>query len=371
MLTWLELTWFAILLFYFIFDFILYIWVLKIPVSSKQRNVNQHHISVIIAAKNEASNLKDNLPYILNQDYPNFEVVVVNDQSEDNSLKVLKTIAKSYKRLKIVNVKLGLKSSKKNALNEAIKVAQNNYLVFTDADCKPLTQHWLAEIQASFKTENSVIIGFSPYRKTKGFLNKLIQFETLQTAINYFGFSKLGMTYMGVGRNLAYTKSLFKKLNGFQSHQHILSGDDDLFVNQATVLANFELCLNPKTFVESKPKTTFQSWMDQKRRHITTSSHYKTKIKLSLGFQYFIKLAFWILVFPLTIFLEFQNDLQGLFVGIFVLGLMLKMLMNRNVFQKFQTKGLWISQYFLEICLVLFQLYWFMFNLLTPKKTWT
>ncbi len=369
MLTFIELTWFTLLLLYFTSDILLFV-IIKLIAKSKLTSQQQLTLSVIIAAKNEVDNLAKNLPFILNQNHPDFEVIVVNDQSKDDSLSLLESLAKQYKYLKIVDIDYDLKSSKKQALSQAIKVAQNEHLIFTDADCKPLDENWLSEIQNYFLTENTIILGYSPYQKSKGILNKLIRFETLQTAVNYFSFSKLGMTYMGVGRNLAYTQSLYKKLNGFQSHKHILSGDDDLLINQASTLADFRLCLDSKTFVESQPKTTFKSWISQKRRHLTTASHYKISHQIILSCQYLIRLLFWFVALPIIFVLESHHDYHGWFVITLLIGLILKWLIGRKVFKIFQEDDLWVLNYFLELSLILFQFYLFMFNLLSRKNNW-
>ncbi|MGX1024875.1 glycosyltransferase [Psychroflexus sp. MBR-150] len=370
MLTWLELTWLIWLLLYFVFDLLLYLSFLNIPDHCYPQKEHKK-LSVIIAAKNEANLLKKNLPFILKQHHPEFEIVIVNDQSDDETLNILKTFAQNYSNLKIVNIKDGKASSKKNAVQKGIEIAKYEHLVFTDADCKPLSHNWLSEIQHYYKDKNSIILGFSPYQKKRGFLNQLIRFETFITALNYFAYSNSGMSYMGVGRNLAYTKSLYNSLNGFKSHQHILSGDDDLFINQASASANFRLCLNPKTYVESQPETSFKSWLAQKRRHITTAPHYKVLHKYLLAFQYLTRLMFWGFVLPSTILFEIENELSGWYISLLLVLLCTKMLINRKIFKKLLTKDLWLSQYFLEIILVLFQFYLFMFNLLSPKKTWS
>ncbi len=190
-------------------------------------------ISVIICARNEAKNLLQNLPLILEQNYPDFEVVVVNDRSWDGTKEVLDDFAKNYNNLKIVTVGEGAKfiAGKKFAATMGIKAAAHNWLVFTDADCYPASNNWLMDMQPPDDDAKEIVLGYSPYLKKDGLLNALIRFETFFTAVNYLSFALKGMPYMGVGRNMAYKKSLFFENKGFAAHMHIPSGDDDLFVN--------------------------------------------------------------------------------------------------------------------------------------------
>ncbi len=263
-------------------------------------------ISVIICAKNEAENLKQFLPIILEQDYPNFEIVLVNDASYDNTLDVMETFAKTHSKIKIVNVKNieAFWGNKKYALTLGIKAATNNYLLLTDADCKPISKQWIATMSSHFSNTKSIVIGYGGYKKSKySFLNTLIRYETLLTAIQYFSYTKIGMPYMAVGRNLAYRKDVFFKANGFMNHMNIRSGDDDLFINQVANSKNTSICFTKGSFTESLPETSFKDWFKQKRRHISTSKYYKLKHKFMLGLFYMSQLLFWVLGIILLSFL--------------------------------------------------------------------
>ena len=360
--------WIAILLFYFLFDFLLYFSVLYIQ--TKVSHAKALPLSVIIAARNEAKNLNENLPHILNQNYPVFEIIVVNDQSNDNTENVLKTYSKKYQNFRYLNRDSNNKSSKKKALDVGIKAAQYEHLIFTDADCKPLSKHWLERIQNYFSEEKPMVLAYSPYEKRKGVLNHLIQHETLQTAINYFGFANLGMAYMGVGRNLAYTKKIYHEFNGFEDHKHLLSGDDDLFVNQVSKKYELGLSLHPESFVKSQPETDLKSWIQQKRRHITTAPHYRIQHKLLLGFQYLIKVLFWFVAIPLTLFLEYKNGFSMYYILILFTLLTLKGIIAHRVYKKFKVDAFKISSYVWELLLICMQFYIFTMNTISPKKTW-
>nr|MBC7614280.1 glycosyltransferase [Pseudopedobacter sp.] len=255
-------------------------------------------VSVIICARNESKNLQKNLPHILNQDYPDFEVVVVNDCSIDNSEDILRTFQDSYSNLKVVKIEEHprYKTAKKFAVTLGIKATSNEHLIFTDADCIPNSNQWISLITRHFQSpEKEIVLGFSPYDRYKGFLNKLIRYETFQTALNYFSFALIGMPYMGVGRNLSYKKSLFFKGKGFASHMHIPSGDDDLFVNQNATLENVSIEFTLDAQVLSEPERTWKAYWNQKKRHLGAGKVYKKQHQLNLGLQAASAICFYFL----------------------------------------------------------------------------
>lgn len=173
-------------------------------------------VSVLICAKNEAENLEKNLPYILEQEYQNFQIVLINDASIDNTLKVMESFAHRDSRIKIVDVRNNEAFwGKKYALTLGIKSAKNDLLIFTDADCRPAGKHWLKQMVGSFSNTQTIVLGFGGYQTIKhSLLNQLIRFETVLTAIQYFSYAISGMPYMGVGRNMAYHRDEFLEFEG-------------------------------------------------------------------------------------------------------------------------------------------------------------
>lgn len=121
-------------------------------------------------------------------------------------------------------------------------------------------------MSSNFQPGIAIVLGYGGYfRHKKSLLNKLIRFETLLTAIQYFSYARLGSPYMGVGRNLAYTSTRFYELKGFASHLQIRSGDDDLFVNEAATAQNTTSCFEKDAITRSIPKATFSAWIKQKK----------------------------------------------------------------------------------------------------------
>ncbi|MBC7381472.1 MAG: glycosyltransferase [Bacteroidia bacterium] len=244
-------------------------------------------VSVIIAARNEYKFLEKNLRGVLEQDYPDFEVIVVNDCSWDDSQKLLEYYQEVYHNLRICQLIEQEKypTGKKFAITMGIKAAQNNQLLFTDADCEPASNQWLRLMQSKFQNKE-IVLGYSPVKKYPGLLNLFIRYEGAFTAMAYFSAAIQKNAFMGVGRNLAYMRDLFFKHKGFASHQHILSGDDDLFINEAANEHNVSIQLHPDSFVYTEPKKTFEDWQRQKTRHVSTGKYYKPKHQLFLGGYY-------------------------------------------------------------------------------------
>ncbi|WP_207532816.1 glycosyltransferase [Desertivirga arenae] len=297
-----------------------------------------HPVSVIICARNEEENLRNYLPFVLEQDYPDFEVVVVNDCSVDESDLVLREFSLKYKNLKVVTINehTRFKHGKKFAVTLGIKAASHEHLLFTDADCKPASNNWIRKMQENFDGSTEIVLGYSPYIVRKGFLNKLIRFETFFTALNYLSFSLAGKPYMGVGRNLAYTKSLFFKGKGFAAHMHIPSGDDDLFVNQNASSRNTVIEIDPESHVWSEPKTSFSSYFTQKIRHMGAGKVYKASHKRMLSFQAGSALAFYLLLGILVLI----NAQWYVILSFFLIRFLVQIFIYAPVFKRLNCKDL-------------------------------
>ncbi len=278
-------------LFYFVFYY------LRLANYKKQPAIPEHlpPVSVIICARNEDINLKKNLPQILAQDYPNFEVIVVDDNSEDGTTEYLFFLSQKEPRLK--RTKTGgsnpMMAGKKFPLTLGLKAAANEIVVLTDADCYPASDQWLKNMVSGYSEGKEIVLGYGAYEKQKGYLNKRIRYETVLTAINYLSFALGGTPYMGVGRNLSYKKQLFFENGGFFEHREIPSGDDDLFINKVARRRNTNIILAKNAFTYSAPKETRREWHEQKTRHMSTARYYKFRFKLLLGLQPVSHILFW------------------------------------------------------------------------------
>lgn len=327
-------------------------------------------VSVLVCAKNEAENLRNFIPSILNQDFANFELILINDASSDDTLEIMEEFQEMDPRVRVVNVhnNEAFWGKKKYALTLGIKKAKYPFLLFTDADCAPETNEWISRMAANFQPGISIVLGYGGYFKNKSsLLNKLIRFETLFTAIQYFSYAKLGTPYMGVGRNLGYTSEEFYIQNGFARHMHIVrSGDDDLFVNSAATKKNTALCYDQQAITRSVPQSSLKSWFRQKRRHISTAGLYKKEHQLLLGSFFFSQFAFWILFLFLIVF---QVHWEILLV-IFTLRLLLQYFVTFKAAEKLdELDVVWLVPFF-DLFLVCTQFGIFIANVFSKPGNW-
>ena len=327
-------------------------------------------VSVIICARNEEENLKNNLGVVLEQDYHDFEVIVVNDASEDNSAEILAEFQLKYPQLNIIEIVATdkLREGKKHALDKAIRGAKYNIILLTDADCKPVSNNWIKMMVRNFDSDEvQIVLGYSPYLRQNTFLNFLIRFDVFYTALQYFSFTLSKMPYMGVGRNLAYTRDLFIKNNGFQNHLEFLCGDDDLFVNETANVKNTKVELSKESIVASEPKETFREFIIQKRRHWGAGRFYRNDHLLVLGVL-FLSQFFFYYSFILLLFSEINLNL---ILTVFGLRFVIQLIVFKGVAQKLkETTVFWLFSPLMDFLYLGFGIVMNLSNLFIPKSKW-
>ncbi len=355
----------AIQLFYYLY-FFLRLAIYKKP--SKTTNM-EHPISVVICARDEAANLANNLPGVLVQEYnTTHEVVLVNDNSEDETKYLLEEFKKSFKNLNPVLLSQEAKmiNGKKFPLSIGIKSAKNETLLLTDADCVPASEHWMRLMQDGYDDGIEIVLGYGAYKKKPGIINKLIRFETFQTALQYFSYALAGLPYMGVGRNLSYKKEVFIRNKGFSSINQLPSGDDDLFINQVANKYNTAIVIDKEAHTLSEPKTSLHDWMNQKYRHYTTSKYYKLSHATLLAFYAISQF----LVYPVlitAIILTQQYLLLGILWGIrmIVQGTIL-----RSTMKKLNELDLWPWFILFDFWSIFYYLFTLPSVWKAPQKNW-
>jgi glycosyltransferase involved in cell wall biosynthesis len=318
---------------------------------SQKVDVEPDPVSVIIASRDDAIMLKENLPLIMAQKEITYEVIVVDDCSYDDTVDVLREYSDKYSNFR--SSKLvengGFEGGKKYAVTMGIKAAKFSNLVFIDADCYPNSDLWLRRMAERLMLKK-VVVGYGPFKKEKGLLNMLIRFDTYKIAVQYLSYTLAGIPYMGVGRNMAYHSYLYFDAKGFTSHLNVVSGDDDLFVNEVSTSKNTGIEISPESYVYSTTKPTYSKWEFQKRRHLTTAPKYKFGHKLLLLLlpimQYIMNIAFVILLVR-QFEMEFVLSLYG--VKIFIQGIIQFFTMKR-----LQVLDLFVWSFILEFALMLF-----------------
>jgi len=292
-------------LFYYLY-FFLRLAVYKVKPGTASQT---HPVSVVICARDEAANLAKNLPGALVQKYrTTHEVIVVEDNSFDDSKYILEEYRRTFKQLQIVELKQEARfiPGKKFPLTVGIKTARHEVVLLTDADCVPASEFWIEKMQEGYKDGVEIVLGYGAYHKKKGFLNKLIRWETFHTALQYLSYARAGLAYMGVGRNLSYKKSVFFRHKGFSSHNNIASGDDDLFINKAATKINTAIVIDRDAFTLSEPVKTWREWRYQKMRHLSTGRYYKAHIKILLGLYSFTHFLFYPLFVASLLFFNWK-----------------------------------------------------------------
>ncbi len=325
-------------------------------------------VSVVICARNEYYNLKRNLTLLLEQDYPEFEVIVVNDSSEDDTKELLDFYTRRYGNLKVFNLEQNLNffKGKKFPLSLGIKSAKHELILLTDADCMPASNQWIREMQQNFNDNTDIVLGYGAYEKKAGFLNKLIRFDAFHIAIQYLSFSLSGKTYMGVGRNLAYRRNLFIGQKGFSSHYKIHSGDDDLFINSVATKRNSVIQVSKPSHTISVAKTTYDSWVYQKKRHFVTGKYYKKGIKKLLGFYSLSKFILYFAFIPLAV-MNYNLIVAGTAL---LLILVSQQIIYKKCAEKLDESDLLVFSFFLDVVMVVMNPLIYFSNFVTKPDKW-
>lgn len=252
-------------------------------------------ISVVICARNEARTLEELVPLLMQQDHRAFEVVVVNDRSDDDTWEILQWMKPRYPLLKPVNIQADERFNygKKIALGVGVRSASHPHVLLTDADCVPASKDWIALMAAGFRDGRSIVIGHSPYAASPGLGSVLERYDGAIKAMQFMGFAQAGVPYMGVGRNLGYAADVFFGASGPRGHNRLMSGDDDLLINEAARKGNTAVVADPRSFMTTRPTSDLPTWIRRKRRHYTTAVHYRFGHQVLLMLLPLARMAFW------------------------------------------------------------------------------
>ena len=321
--------------------------------NSKQLKGNGEGVSVIVCAHNEIENLKALVPQLISQDHPRFEVIIVNDRSTDGSEHWLQAQRANLSNLKVISqleIPPGI-NAKKQALTTGIEAAKYDILLLTDADCLPASGEWISTMTNRYQPDIDIVLGYSGYRYSRGFLNRFIRYETILTAIMYLSRALSGHPYMGVGRNISYRKSYFQQVNGLNRFMEITGGDDDLFVNQSAHGANTGVCIKKSGFTVSHAKTSWLAYFKQKKRHMSVGKYYQSRHLWLLGIFSASHTIFWSSLVSLLI--------ASTLVNWIVAGFVLRQLAHSWVIKKSSEKlGEGINLLYLPLLDFLFSLFY-------------
>jgi hypothetical protein len=237
--------------------------------------------------------------------------------------------------------------------------------LLTDADCVPVSENWLKLMQDGFKSNTEIVLGYGAYNKQKGFLNKVIRFETFHSALQYLSYALAGVPYMGVGRNLSYKRDVFFRNKGFSSINQIPGGDDDLFINQVATKENTAIVIDHDAHTLSNPKISWAEWFTQKFRHYSTAKYYKGKHKFYLGLYSATQFLTYPLVITSAIVFNWWLALSVLAIRLILQAVIfyksMKKLNEKDLFPMFILLDIWMCLYYLIFLPALFK---------RPKNKW-
>jgi len=342
-----------------------WIWFFSRLAALKQQNGKAEALSLnnrvlaILTVKNEGHNLSKNLQSFLSQNRKDYDLLIIDDNSTDATKELIDEYQKEYTNLKYKQYSYS--QGKKKAMHLTLQGMQENYWVFSDGDCMPASDQWLPLMLSGFDNKKNIVLGYGPFYKSKGLLNKFARFECFMTAIQYFSYAARGIPYMGVGRNLAYKRSIFTESNGFNNHLDILSGDDDLFVSQVATKDNIYCQLHPDSFVYSSAPNTWGGFISQKRRHLATSVRYNILHQLLLSTYALSHIAFYVA-------LLFVNPLFGL--AIWATRLVLIFLFNSSSFTTLKEKDLILFFPLLDFMIFVYYTFMTIISLMPIKIKW-
>jgi glycosyltransferase involved in cell wall biosynthesis len=325
-------------------------------------------VSVVLTASNQYSDLKQNLPYFLTQDYPDFEVVVVIDNSDDDTDELLKDFSRQYENLHIVELKQKLNwfSGRKFALSLGIKSAKYPTILLSDPTCRPGSKFWITEMAAGFEADHEIVLGYSSF-KTDSKINKWLRFTAFYDALFYFSKSLAGIPFKGIGKNLGYSRELFYRHKGFSSHYAIHVGDDELFVNRAANRKNTAVKIHPNACINQIKRVSLSGWLKQEATRLRIRKMFRFKDKFSI--RIFSSSSF--LFFALfVVLLVLKAPIVPVLVFLF-LRFISQMIVLSLAMRKLSEKKLLLLAPVFEILLIITDFLIWIYILIGPRPKWS
>lgn len=301
---------FIVQIFYYIF---LYSKVLRYMKSVDKGAVSYadklQGVSVIVYAKNDAEHLAVYLPQILTQNYSDFEVIVVNDGSTDETRDIVTRLESEYDNLYQTYVPDEARSlsRKKLALTVGIKAAKYDIVILTNANCSPMSKNWLSHMMRNFVDGIDIVAGYAYMDGTAQRKRRYIAYDRLMFVLRYVSYILFHKTYMAEGYNLAYRKELFFNNKGFSRHLNLHYGDDDLFINEVATSDNTRVELSPESRIGIHYEDNFKAWQELKLRYDFTSGYLKTSSKFVFGFERFTVYLFYFFALFLFVYGLYHN----------------------------------------------------------------
>jgi glycosyltransferase involved in cell wall biosynthesis len=350
---------------------LVYFWIVFSKLAffkTKSTSGTRPAVSVVVTAHNQYNDLKQNLPYLLDQDYPEFEIMVVNDNSDDGSDELLKDFTRQYSHLSIVDLKQSLNwfKGRKFPLSLGIKSAKHGLLLLTDINCRPQSGQWIKEIVSAYQQETEIVLSYSTFA-TKSKINLWFRFASFYDGLFYLSMALAGHPFKGIGKNLSYKKDLFYKNKGFSSHYKINLGDDELFINQTARKENTKIQLSPESHVAVVKSISFAQWFKNEKTRILIRKFFKKGSWFIVSFFQTTTLLFFTSFVLLLIF----GASWIVVLSLFGLRLLSQLVIFGNAAKKLNEKKLLLISPLFEILLLITDLFIWLMLLFTRKNKWT
>lgn len=283
-------------------------------------NSEKQPVSVVITAQNDAEFLKINLKYFLEQNYPVFEVIVVDDCSEDDTQTVLAQYKQLYPNLKTTAIKADSKflSTKKLAVNIGMKAANYDIVLFSEGNCSPVSSDWIDIMQSAFKSDTNVVLGYSKLKKANTFRGDLIFFDRFIKNIRTLGFALRKNAFRGDGTNVAYRKKAYFAYNCFAGNANIEAGYDAIPVKELSDGKNIEVVLHSDAHMYVDYVDVKKEWKHYKMLYFQCRRFYRSGLKLRLDAIPFVKFLLLLNFILLAVF--FSNKiLVAVVMGVYLI----------------------------------------------------
>jgi len=256
----------------------------------------QPPVSVVMVAKDAAGVLLKTLPKFLNQQYDNFEVVVVDDNSQDDTKLLVVEYQQQYSNLKLVELDTAVTTirGEKFALSMGIRCASNPYYIVTNPEYAPTSTHWLEKMAGNFENDKQIVLGYSTFEKKKSPFNRMLHFDNLLNAMQFFSLAQIHSTYRGDTKNMGFTEQAFAQQRGFASHNHIRYGEEDIFISRAANKKNTAIEFSPDAMTVLQRDVRHHNWLDHKQGLFFTRHFNTLKNRLLLGLYAIVNLLFYV-----------------------------------------------------------------------------
>lgn len=289
-------------------------------------------VSVVVCTNDQTSlsqdDLQANLECILEQDYPLYEVIVINDGHTDDIEETLAPLEARYPHLyhSFVPRSSRYVSRKKLAITLGIKASRYDWIVVTEPYCRPQSPRWLRLMARNFTPGTEVVLGYSGYQTGHGWTYLRMCYDNLLLSLRYLGFALGHRPYMGIGRNMAYRKDLFHAQGGFTAHLQLLRGDDDLLINHIANKTNTRVETHPDAAVRTAADRRSRDGREERIGYAMTARLYHGIQRYLAGFETITRLllhAAWLCTLVIGL-MHLHFLVAGLALLAFVLRLILQ-----------------------------------------------